>query len=90
MMRPCSHCGCEDACGREELVSRPVTHKRSPSPIDVYRAVFSYYGLDRTVADVDCWYLALDLEYLGYLNSVPKLVDVGRTQDLIREVERQQ
>jgi hypothetical protein len=89
MIRPCPHCWCEDRCGREVFVSRPSPYEVGPSPTDdVYNACFEFYGHDRTVPDVDSWYLAQDLVQLGYLNSMPRLVDVEHAQELIREVER--
>jgi hypothetical protein len=81
-------CRCEDSCGREAFVSRPSPYEVGPSPIDVYNACFEFYGHDRTVPDVDSWDLAEDLLRLGYLNSMPRLVDVDHSQELIREVER--
>jgi hypothetical protein len=88
MIRPCPHCWCEDSCGREALVSRPSSDERDPSPTDVYNAYFEFYCHDRTVPDMDSWYLARDLVQLGYLNSMPTLVDFEHAQELIREVER--
>jgi len=88
MICPCPHCWCEDSCGREAFVSRPSPYEVGPSPIDVYNACFEFYGHDRTVPDVDSWDLAEDLLRLGYLNSMPRLVDVDHSQELIREVER--
>jgi hypothetical protein len=46
------------------------------------------YGHDRTVPDVDSWDLAQDLLRLGYLNSMPRLLDVEHAQEVLREVER--
>ncbi len=88
MLQVCPYCRCEDSCGREEFVFRPPLYKVGPSPTDVYNACFEFYGHDRTVPDVDSWYLAQDLVQLGYLKSMPKLVDVSHAQELIREVER--
>jgi len=59
-----------------------------PTPTEVYAALFEFYSRDRSVLDVDSWYLAQDLVSSGYLNSMPRLVDVGQAQELIREVER--
>jgi hypothetical protein len=59
-----------------------------PTPTEVYAAVFEFYSRDRSVLDVDSSYLAQDLVSLGYLSSMPRLVDVGHAQELIREVER--
>ena len=84
----CHYCRCEGSCGREEFVSRPSPCERDPSPTDVYNACVEFYGHDRSVPDVDSWYLAQDLVQLGYLNSMPRLVDVEDAQELIREVER--
>jgi hypothetical protein len=88
MLQACPYCRCEDRCGREAFVSRPSLYEAGPSPTDVYNACFEFYGHDRTVPDVDSWYLAQGLVQLGYLNSMPRLVDVGHAQELIREVER--
>ena len=88
MLQACPYCRCEDRCGREAFVSRPSLYERGPSSTDVYNACFEFYGHDRTVPDVDSWHLAQDLVQLGYLNCMPRLIDVGHAQDLIREVER--
>ena len=85
--RICPHCRCEESCGREAFVSRPFSYL-GPTPTEVYAAVFEFYSRDRTVIDMDSPYLAQDLVSLGYLNSMPRLVDVGHAQELIREVER--
>jgi hypothetical protein len=87
--RICPHCRCEDACGREAFVSRPRS-KLDPTPTEVYAAVFELYNRDRIVLDVDGSDLAEDLVSLGYLNTMPRLVDVDHAQELIRQVERQQ
>jgi hypothetical protein len=87
VQRICSYCRCEDSCGREINASRPYSYL-GPPPAEVYAAVSSFYSRDRAVLDVDSSYLARDLVSLGYLNSMPKLVDVGHAQKLIREVER--
>jgi hypothetical protein len=87
MIRPCPHCWCEDSCGREAFVSRPYPDL-DPTPTEVYAAVVEYYSRDRSVLDVDSWYLAQDLVSSGYLNSMPRLVDVDHAQELIRDVER--
>ena len=84
----CPYCRCEDRCGREAFVSRPSPDEEGLSPTVVYDACFEFYGHDRTVPDVDSWHLAQDLVQLGYLNSMPRLVDVEHAQELIREVER--
>ena len=86
--RSCPYCRCEDSCGREAFVSRPSLYERDPSPTDVYNACFEFYGHDRTVPDVDSWDLVQCLVRLGYLNSMPRLVDVEHAQELIRDVER--
>jgi len=88
MLQACPYCRWEGQCGREALVSRPSFFEIGPSPTDVYNACFEFYGHNRTVPDVDSWYLARDLVQLGYLNSMPRLVDVEDAQELIREVER--
>ena len=88
MLQACPYCRCEDQCGREAFVSRPSLDEVGPSPTDVFDACLAYYDHDRTVPDVDSWYLAQDLVQLGYLHSMPRLVDVGHAQELIREVER--
>ena len=88
VQRICPHCGCEDSCGREAFVSRPSPHEVDHSPTDVYNACLEFYGHDRTVLDMDSWDLIQDLVRLGYLNSMPRLVDVEHAQELIREVER--
>jgi hypothetical protein len=85
--RICPYCRCEDSCGREAFVSRPYSCL-GPAPIEVYAAVFEFYSHDRSVLDVDSSRLALDLVSSGYLNNMPRLVDVGHAQELIREVER--
>jgi hypothetical protein len=87
VQRICPYCRCEDSCGRETNASRPYSYS-GPTPIEVYAAAFGFYSRDRTVLDADSWYLAQDLVSLGYLNSMPRLVDVGHAQELIREVER--
>jgi hypothetical protein len=84
----CPYYRCEDACGREAFVSRPSTDEVGPSPTEVYNACLEFYGHDRTVLDVNSWDLARDLVRLGYLNSMPRLVDVEHAQELIRDVER--
>ena len=87
--RICPYCRwCEDSCGREAFVSRPSPDEGGPSPTDVYDACFAFYGHDRTVPDVDSLYLAQDLVRLGYLDSMPRLLDVDHAQELIRDVER--
>ena len=88
MLRACPYCRCEDRCGREEFVSRPSLDEEGPSSTAVYDACLEFYGHDRTVPDVDSLYLAQDLVRLGYLNSMPRLVDVEHAQELIRDVER--
>jgi hypothetical protein len=87
VQRTCPYCSCEDSCGREEYVSRPYS-ELDPTPTEVCAAVFEFYSRDRSVLDVDSSYLAQDLVSLGYLTSMPRLVDVGHAQELIREVER--
>jgi hypothetical protein len=87
VQRICPDCGCEDACGREAFVSRPYSHS-DPTPTEVYAAVFELYGCDQDVLDVDDSDLAQDLVSLGHLNSMPRLVDVGHAQELVREIER--
>jgi hypothetical protein len=88
MLQACPYCRCEDWCGREAVVSRPSPYDEvGPSPTDVYNACLEFYGHDRTVPDVDSRYLAQCLVRSSYLNSMPRLVDVGHAQELIREVE---
>ena len=87
VQRICPYCSCEDSCGREAFVSRPYSYL-GPTPTEVYAAVFEFYSRDRSVLDVDSSYQAQDLVSSGYLNSMPRLVDVGHAQELIREVER--
>jgi hypothetical protein len=87
VQRICPYCRCEDSCGREEFVSRPCSYL-GPTPTEVYATVFEFYSRDRSVLDVDSWYLAQDLVRLGYLHSMPRLVGVEHAQELIREVER--
>jgi hypothetical protein len=87
VQRICPYCRCEDSCGREAFVSRPSPYEVGPSPIDVYNACLEFYSHDRSVPDVDRWDLAQDLVGLGYLNSMPRLVDVEHAQERIREVE---
>jgi hypothetical protein len=86
VQRICPYCRCEDSCGRETNASRPYSYL-GPTPTEVYAALFEFYSRDRSVLDVDRTYLARDLVSLGYLNSMPRLVDVGHAQELIREVE---
>ena len=86
--RICPYCRCEGSCGREAFVSRPSPDVVGPSPTDVYDACLELYGHDRLVPDVDSWDLAQNLVRLGYLNSMPRLLDVEHAQELIREVER--
>jgi hypothetical protein len=88
VQRICPYCRCEDRYGREAFVSRPSPYEAGPSHTDVYNACFEFYGHDRNVLDVDSWDLAHDLVRLGYLKSMPRLVDVEHAQELIREVER--
>ena len=88
VQRICPYCRCGDSCGRETFVSRCFPDEVGPSPNDVYNACFEFHGPDRIVPDVDSWYLAQDLVQLGYLNSMPRLVDAEHTQELMREVER--
>jgi hypothetical protein len=89
LQRICPYCRCEDSsCGREAFVSRPSPYEEGPSPSCVYDACLEFYGHNRTVPDVDSWDLAQDLVRLGYLNSMPSLVDVEHAQELIRDVER--
>ena len=83
----CPYCRCEDSCGREAFVSRPCSYL-GPTPTEVYNAVFEFYSRDRSVLDVDSSCLAQGLITLGHLNSMPRLVDVGCAQELIRKVER--
>ena len=87
VQRICPYCRCEDSCGREAFVSRPYSYL-GPTPTEVYAAVFEFYSRDRSVLDVDSSCLAQGLVSFGYLNSMPRLVDVGHAQELIREVER--
>jgi hypothetical protein len=87
VQRICLYCRCEVSCGREINASRPYSYS-GLTPTEVYAAVFEVYSRDRTVLDVDSWYLAQDLVQLGYLTSMPRLIDVGHAQELIREVER--
>ncbi len=84
--RICPYCRCEDSCGRETNASRPHSNL-GPTPTEVYAVVSSFYSRDRSVLDVDGSYLASDLFSLGYLNSMPRPVDVGYAQELIRESE---
>jgi hypothetical protein len=88
VQRICPYCRCEDSCGREAFVSHPSPDEVGPSPTDVCIACLECTGHDRTVPDVDSWYLAQDLLRLGYLNSMPRLLDVEHAQELMREVER--
>jgi hypothetical protein len=89
VQRICPYCRCEDSCGREAFVSRSYSYL-GPTSTEVYTAVLEFYGRDRSVLDVDSSCLAQDLVPLGYLNSMPRLVDVACAQELVREVERQQ
>jgi hypothetical protein len=88
VQRICPNCRCDDSCGRETNASRPSPYEVDHSPTDVYNACLEFYSQDWTVPDVDRWDLAQDLVRLGYLNSMPRLVDVEHVQELIREVER--
>ena len=85
--RICPHGRCEDSCGRETNVSRPYSYL-GPTSTEVYAAVFEFCSRDRTVLDLDSSYLAKYLVTLGYLDSMPRLVDVGHVQELIRGAER--
>ncbi len=87
VQRICPYCRCEDSCGRETNAACPHSYS-GPTPTEVYAAVFEFYSPDRSVLDVDTWYLAQALASLGHLNSMPSPVDVGHAQELIREVER--
>jgi hypothetical protein len=87
--RICPYCRCEDSCGRETNASRPSPDEVGLSPTgDICNACLEIYGYDRTVADVDSLDLAQPLVRLGYLNSMPSLVDVEHAQESIRKVER--
>ena len=88
VQRICPYCRCEDSCGREAFVSRPSPDEVGPSPSDIYVACFEFYDHDRTVPDGDSWDVARDVLRLGYLNSMPRLVEFEHAQELIREVER--
>ena len=87
IQRICSYCRCEDSSGREGSFSRPYSDS-GPTPTDVHASVFELYGCDQIVLNVEAWYLAQDLASLGHLNPMPKLVDVGHAQALIRNVTR--
>jgi hypothetical protein len=87
VQRICPYCRGEDSCRREAFVSRPSPNEEGPSPTDVCSACLEFHGRDRTVPDVDSWDLAQDLLRLGYLDSMPRLLDVEHAQELIREVE---
>jgi hypothetical protein len=87
VQRICPYCRCGGSCGREVFVSRPYSYL-GPTPTEVYAAVFEFYSHDRSVLDLDTSYLAQALVSLGYVNFVPRLVDVDHAQELIREVER--
>ncbi len=87
VQRICPYCRCEDSCGRETNASRPYSYL-GPTPTEVYAAVFELYNRDRTVLDLDSSYLAQHLVTSGYLDSMPRLVDVGHVQELIRGAER--
>jgi hypothetical protein len=50
--------------------------------------VFEFYSRGQPVLDEDSSYLAQDLVSLGYLDSMPRVVDVSHAQELIHEVER--
>jgi hypothetical protein len=89
IQRICPYCRCEDSCGREAFVSHPCSFF-SPTPNEVYAAVFEFYSRDQSVLNVDSSCLAQGLVSLSYLNSMPRLVDVGCAQELVREGERQQ
>jgi hypothetical protein len=87
VQRICPYCRCEDSsCGREAFVSCPYSYL-GPTSTEVYTAVFEFYSCDRRVLDVDSSCLAQDLVSSGYLDNMPRLVDVGHAQELIREVE---
>ena len=88
VQRICPYCRCEASCGREAFVSRRFPDQVGPSPTDVYNACLEFYGHDRTVPDAYSWDLAQDLLRLGYLDCMPRLVDVEHAQELIQEVER--
>jgi len=87
VQRICPYCRCEDRCGRETSAFRPRSYL-GPTSTEVYAAVFEFYSHDRSVLDLDSSYLAQYLVSLGYLNFMPRLVDVGHAQELISEVER--
>ena len=90
VQRICPYCRCEDSsCRREAFVSCPYSYL-GPTSTEVYTAVFEFYSRDRNVLDVEGSCLAQGLVSLGYLNSMPRLVDVGHAQEFIREGERQQ
>jgi hypothetical protein len=89
VQRICPYCRCEDSCRREAFVSRPHSYA-SLTSTEVYAAVVEVYSHDPAVLDLDTWYLTRHLFTLGYLNSMPRLVDVGHAQELIREGERYQ
>ena len=81
VQRICPYCRCADSCGREAFVSRPCSYL-GPTSTEVYAAGFEFHGRDRSALDVDGWDLAQDLLRLGYLNSMPRLLDVGLAQEL--------
>ena len=87
VQRICPYCRCEDSCGREAKASRPHSNL-GPTPTEAYAAVFEFYSRDQSVLDMDGSDLAEDLVSLGYLNTMPRLVDVDHAQELIRQVER--
>ena len=89
VQRICPYCRCENSCGRETNASRPYSYL-GPTPTEVYAAVFEFYSRDRSVLDMDSSCLAQGLVSLGYLNYMPRLVEVGCAQELVREGERQQ
>ena len=89
VQRICPYCRCKDSCGREAFAFRPYSYL-GPTPSEVYTAVFEFCSRDRSVLDVDSSCLAQGLVSLGHLNSMPRLVDVGCAQELVREGERQQ
>jgi hypothetical protein len=78
------HCQCWEDCG-EGLISL-LPHSRESA---VLAAVADMVAKDSRVLDLDPLYLSQELVMFGYFadEDPPSLENVGKAQDLIREIE---
>jgi len=82
----CPYCRCVgDECGGENF-SLPLVNRA----VEVFAALSDLYSKDPEVIDIDPLYISQELVMRFYFeeNDPPTLTDVGRAQDLIRQVER--